>query len=82
MRVTLRLFANLREYLPPGEREETVVDLPDGAPVQELLDRFRLPPPLTQLVLVNGVNVGRDHSRVLVDGDVVSIFPPVAGGSR
>ncbi len=80
MRVTLRLFATLRQYLPPGEREETVVDLPDGAPVQELIGRFRLPPPLTQLVLVNGVNVGRDHTRVLVDGDVVSIFPPVAGG--
>lgn len=81
MRVTLRLFATLRSYLPPGETEETSVDLPEGATVRTLIDRFALPAPLTQLVLLNGVNVGRDHASALADGDVVSIFPPVAGGS-
>lgn len=80
MHVTLRLFATLRQYLPPGQPEETVVELPAGTRVQELIDRFGLPPPLTQLVLIHGVNIGRDRTRMLVEGDIVSIFPPVAGG--
>jgi molybdopterin converting factor small subunit len=38
-----------------------------------------IPQKSAHMVLVNGEH-GRDFERVLQDGDVLSIFPPVAGG--
>jgi molybdopterin converting factor small subunit len=39
---------------------------------------------MSQMVLVNGQQVSRDPARraalALADGDIVSVFPPLAGG--
>lgn len=83
MNITFKLFATLTDYLPP-ERKYNAVEL-DVAPqttVSELVARFQLPPRLVHLVLVNGVYVepGQRSERALRDGDVVAIWPPVAGG--
>ena len=41
-----------------------------------------MPPKLVHLVLVNGVYVPPEEraTRTLVEGDVLAIWPPVAGG--
>lgn len=83
MRVTLKLFATLGDYLPPGARFNQVeLDLDDGTPVQAVIDRHTLPPKLVHLVLVNGHFVPPEarSTRPLNEGDVLAIWPPIAGG--
>ena len=81
MKIEVRLFANLRSYLPPGsDGTKIVLDLPDGARLCNVIERLCIPAQLAQLVMVDGVHE-TNHERMLTDGIVVSIFPPVAGGS-
>jgi molybdopterin converting factor small subunit len=80
MKVEVRLFATLRRYLPPGaDATCTVLELPEGSRLGEVIDRLNIPSSLAQLVMVNGIHE-TDRSRVLQEGTVVSVFPPVAGG--
>lgn len=83
MKVTFKLFATLSDYLPP-ERKYNAVELDIGVDttIAELVARFNLPPKLVHLVLINGVYIppeGRPQHK-LSNGDVVAIWPPVAGG--
>ena len=83
MRVTVKLYATLGDYLPAGSKNNRVeVEAPAGAAVSEVLAPFALPPRLTHLVLVNGTYIppeGRATCR-LSDGDVLAVWPPIAGG--
>jgi molybdopterin converting factor small subunit len=84
MRIHVRLFANLRDRFPGGDRGKGDVDLDDGASLADLINRLEIPDPQVQMVLVDGQQVPRTTSgreeRVLQDGETVSIFPPVSGG--
>lgn len=87
MKIHVRLFANLREKIPGDPREHrgrTSLDLHDDATLQSLLDHFEISRRMSQMVLVNGQQVSREtavrRELVLRDGDVVSVFPPLAGG--
>jgi sulfur carrier protein ThiS len=88
MRVTLKLYAMLRDHLPPeadGRRRrgnELPLDVPEGATVQGVIDRFSLPSKLVHLVLVNGVYVAPQAraGHALVADDELAIWPPIAGG--
>jgi sulfur carrier protein ThiS len=84
MQVTLKLYATLADYLPAAARSEHAVrlDVPAETTIDALIAPFHLPGKLTHLVLVNGVYVAREHrgSHRLVEGDVVAIWPPIAGG--
>lgn len=83
MQITLKLFASLGAYLPPGaERNQVPVEVSDGTTVRELLDRHKVPPEACHLVLLNGVfqpPATRTAVR-LKAGDAVAVWPPVAGG--
>lgn len=80
MRIDLRLFASLRKKLPPGSpRGRCDLELPEGSTLGDVLARMDIPHASAHMVLVNGDH-DRDFNRVLYDGDVLSIFPPVAGG--
>ena len=84
MQVTLKLYATLTDYLPPASRAQNLVrlDVEEGTTVSAVVAPFNLPSRLTHLVLVNGVFVPREarESRVLREGDVLAIWPPIAGG--
>jgi sulfur carrier protein ThiS len=84
VRVALKLYASLQDYLPQEARRThgLDLDLPAATTVGDVIARQKLPPRLCHLVLVNGVFVvpeGR-AARVLSDGDELAIWPPVAGG--
>ncbi len=77
MRVSVRLFAGLRERAGTGER---VLELTDGSTVGEVWDALALgdePPGL--LYAINRDYAPRDQ--VLADGDEVALIPPVSGGA-
>ena len=84
MKVEVRLFAGLRDRFPREARGRARLDLQVGTMLAGLLDKLAIPPKQAQMVLVNGVQVPRSEgvreSHELHDGDVVSVFPPVAGG--
>ena len=79
MKVRLKLFATFRRYLPTGTQGGACdVEVPDGTQVSDLLSRFGVPDKESLMILVNGRDAGPD--RILQDGDVVAVFPAVAGG--
>ncbi len=88
MEITLKLFATLADYLPQeidGRKRahnQIALDVAEGTTVQSLIDEFRLPPAMTHLVLVNGIYIlpSARAAHVLLAGDALAIWPPIAGG--
>jgi sulfur-carrier protein len=83
MNISIELYASLMKYLPPGKsrfRRDIKVD--DGLTLTRLIEQFHIRPEEAHLVLVNGryINAEDRADRALTEGDVVSIWPPVAGG--
>ncbi len=88
MRITLKLYAMLSDHLPSeedGQRRNgnaLPLDVPDGATVQGIIDRYNLPAKLVHLVLVNGVYITPQAraGHALAANDELAIWPPIAGG--
>ncbi len=83
MKITLKLYASLKQFLPEGARgNEAEVDLAEGASVRSMLDDIGMPAGVYKLVLVNGVFIVPEEreTRLFIEGDVLAIWPPVAGG--
>lgn len=84
MKITFKLFATLTDYLPPDARRSNQIelDVAPEAPISQIIEPFGLPPKLVHLVLVNGKYVAPEHrmSATLSEGDVLAIWPPIAGG--
>ena len=80
MKVEVRLFATLAAYLPEGgEGDGVTLAVPDGTTVGAIVGRLAIPPELPAITVVNGIDAGPEH--VLAAGDVLSMFPPLAGGA-
>jgi len=83
MQVTVKLYATLAQHLPPGaQNNQAILDLPDDATAGSVIDRLNLTGKNCHLVLVNGAYVAPSERSVkgLRAGDVVAMWPPVAGG--
>lgn len=84
MKITFKLYASLTEYLPAEARtsNRVALDVPADATIASIIEPYGLPIKLVHLVLVNGVYVPPEQraSRTFVEGDVLAIWPPIAGG--
>jgi sulfur carrier protein ThiS len=83
MRITIKLYAMLAEYLPPDAvRNEASLPLNEGTAVSEVIRQLNMPRNLVHLVLLNGIYVEPEQlaATLLKDSDVLAIWPPVAGG--
>ena len=84
MKITFKLYASLTEHLPPEARRSNRVEIEVApeASISQIIEPYGLPPRLVHLVLVNGVYIEPEDraTRTLVDGDVLAIWPPIAGG--
>ncbi len=77
MRVTVKLFAGLRERLGYSDRE---IELPEGRTVADVWQAVAADEPLSGNVLM-AVNMDYVKPDAPVsDGDEVAFFPPVTGG--
>ena len=92
MRVKVAAFASFREILG----RERALEIRDGSTVKELLDELAAASPRFReeafepsgalrdyvLLMVNRKRIDpqQELARVLVDGDELAVFPPLAGG--
>ena len=82
MTLTLKLFASLARYLPPGsERNQARIEVPEGATPLQILEQFQVPTAEVHLVLVNGVFLPpSQRAEALQPGDELAIWPAEALG--
>jgi MoaD family protein len=92
MRITIRSFADYREIIG----KEMELDLPEEKTIGELLaglgetypalrrEMFKPTGELKEFIniFINGRNIAflADMNTRLADGDIIALFPPVAGG--
>jgi sulfur carrier protein ThiS len=82
--ITLKLYATLTRFLPPEVRRDNRIQLvvDRDATIETILGAVNVRKELAHLVLVNGFFVPHAEraSRHFADGDVIAIWPPIAGG--
>ncbi len=79
MHVDVVLFAHLSTFQPDGRggRHSRTFDLAEGTSIADVIARLGLPDE-PRVIFVNSRHAPEDH--VLVEGERLAIFPPVAGG--
>ena len=84
MKITFKLFASLTDYLPQQARTSNQLELEvaEGATVLQVIQPFALPEKMVHLVLINGKYLApaQRATQPLHNGDVLAIWPPIAGG--
>jgi sulfur carrier protein ThiS len=83
MKIRLKLFASLGDYLPSSARHNSVeVEVPAGSTPHQVMDLCRVPRDQAHLVVRNGVFVppGQRDRLSLSAGDTLALWPPIAGG--
>jgi sulfur carrier protein ThiS len=81
--IQFKLFAMLKDYLPEGAKgNQITLEVDEGTTAADLIKRHNMPPHLTHLVLLNGhyIEPGKRATTLLNEGDVLAIWPPIAGG--
>ena len=72
---TVKFFANLRSIAPPKK----TITLPKGSTVNTILEMFSISNDVKLIILING-NPHQKRETVIKNGDIIAIFPPLAGG--
>jgi sulfur carrier protein ThiS len=84
MNITFKLFASLTDYLPSEARYTNVLNLnvAPEATIMQIIEPYGMPPKLVHLVLINGKYIEPEKrlTQTLQEGDVLAIWPPIAGG--
>jgi sulfur carrier protein ThiS len=84
MQITFKLYASLTEFLPQDKRTSNMMalEVAPSASIAQIIEPFSLPMKLVHLVLINGHYVPPEErgTRTLNEGDVLAIWPPIAGG--
>ena len=84
IRMTLKLYASLTKYLPEKFRKSHAMpmEIDASATIDSIIGPLGMPAGSVKLVVLNGVFVPPSQRAVkrFVDGDVLAIWPPIAGG--
>lgn len=75
MQVRLKLMGTLKGKTPPGG----VLEVADGATIDDVLRALGIASPTLRVFTVNG-QFERDRGRVLAADDELTAIPPVGGG--
>jgi molybdopterin converting factor small subunit len=84
VQIKLKMFMKFKEYLPDGgSNGKADLSLPEGATFEDLLNFLNMPVSDDKIIVINGIS-HKQGNRVsalqLKEGDVVAVFPPIAGG--
>lgn len=80
MKVTVKLFSVLRKYLPPNAKESSFeLEIKSGSKVIDVLNKTNIPIDLPRIILING-KACYNLEESINDNDIISFFPPMAGG--
>jgi hypothetical protein len=80
MRIAVKLNASLRRFLPKDSDGNVArLTLPKGATVGDAVRALGIPPAHAKIAVSGSEQL--DMSSSLIDGQEVSLFPPLAGGS-
>lgn len=80
MRITVNLHASLIRFLPAGSSGRTaVLEMPDAATVADVVNRLGIPAGHTKMMVSGDEHL--ELTTALRDGQELSLFPPLAGGS-
>jgi molybdopterin converting factor small subunit len=74
MKITVKLFATLREY----NKKEFEYEVSDNSTIKEVIEELKLPLDDIAIMMVNGRSQKLEYT--LVAHDVLALFPPVGGG--
>jgi len=77
MQIKVALFSVFREKLPRESRGRTVLELPEGSTLNDLLEKLDIH--ITAVCSING-RLEYDLTTPLKEKDEVYIFRPVGGG--
>ena len=84
MRVKVKLYAGLQDYLPTdASLNSTLLDIDADTTVYQVIDIFQVPRHAAHLILLNGIfveQVARNRPGLFREGDTLAVWPPVAGG--
>lgn len=83
MRITIKLFAMLGQYLPnPRQGNVAALEVAEHCSVAAVLQQLGVPLSEVHLVLINGVYHAPQQleQTVLKTDDTLALWPPVAGG--
>ena len=79
MKIEVRLFATLAAYLPDeSDGRSGALEVADGSTVADAVRLLGIPDDMPFIAMIDGRDAALD--RPLGDGDVLSLFPPLAGG--
>ncbi len=80
LRVLVKLYATLREYAPADTEIGASFEVhTSGRTLRELIQHLGFELDEAKIVMINGIRV-LDMDAVLIENDLIVIFPPVGGG--
>ncbi len=82
-RVNVKLGGAMVKYAPEGKSGSShAIELPEAKNVQSVLDVLQIPEAQPLMIILNDAMVARPdyNSTLLVDGDSLSLMPPIQAG--
>ncbi len=82
MKVTVKFFSSLMEYLPPGTDDNTVeLTGREALTPRQIIGRFSVPEAEVRTMMKNGTFLPEASRDIpLEDGDVLTVWPAMQGG--
>ena len=75
MQINLKLMGILKDKVPASGK----IELPEGATIDDALGALEITTETVQVITING-SIERNRQRQLMEGDELSVIPPVGGG--
>ncbi len=82
MKITVKLFSSLMEYLP-AEASGNAIELIENSPLtpNDIMERLKVPSTEVRTMMLNGIFLPeQERQKVLQHGDVLSVWPAIQGG--
>jgi molybdopterin converting factor small subunit len=78
MKIFVNLYGGLEKYSKEGKRKNNLIEVSEGALVNDVINILEMPDEEVKIIMVNGIHASLDYE--LSAGDVVSLFPLLFGG--